>query len=548
MPVKVVLEAHLAARTVVLNARIRTLDDRFPEAQALAISGGSVSAVGDNSDIAALADSSTLVIDAGRRTVLPSFIDSHMHLRRASLMVTQFLDFTALRPASVADVLRLVGERALKSSANEWIQGDSLIPAQLAERRFPDRRELDAAAPDNPVVLRGIGRHVIAANSLALRIAGIDKDAVSPSGGRIERDADGCPTGILHGQAKMRLDNGHAQTVVPSAAPATRAAALRQTMTLLNSYGISCIHEMAREPTDVSEYLKLKEAGGLTSRVRILIRGIEAQTSLEQVIGLGLRSGFGDDWIRLEGVKFSIDGIESLGTAALYIDYPGQPGNRGIVRIEARHLTDAVAAAHRAGLQVAIHAVGQRAVDMALDAYEAAQQSPNPHLRHRLEHAYLPPERDQMERIARLGLIWSTQPSFLTTFGEVWRDVFGAQRAEEALPLRSAMARGIPIQLNSDFPSSPMNPFATIKAAVTRRTNLGRVLNPGERLTVDQAVRGMTGIAGGDGAHGRIAPGCRADMILLDQDPYVVPPDELEDIRVDTTLVGGEVVYSRHGT
>lgn len=535
----------MSTQTVILNGSFRTLNSEIPTAEAAAVSCGVVTVLGDNQEISRLIDSSTVVIDAQQRTVLPAFTDSHVHLRRASVMMASYLNFTALRPSSIADVLDMVHSRSVITPADGWIQGDSLAPSQLREKRFPDRQELDQAAPHHPVVLRGIGRHVIAANSLALQIAGIDHATVSPTGGRIERDAAGHPTGVLHAQAKLRLDATHPDTVIPAASEAERSAALRHAMGLLNSHGIACIHEMAREPNDISEYLRLRESGNLTARVRFYVRGIEAQTRLDQVVGLGLRSEFGDEWIRLGGVKFSIDGHESLHTAALYMDYPGESGNRGIVRIEPAQLNDAVAVAHGAGLQVAVHAIGQRAVDIALDAFAYARQRfPESDLQHRLEHAYLPAEPGQLERIAELGLIWSTQPSMLKTFGDAWPEVFGTERCAEALPLRRGLQLGIPIQLNSDFPNTPMNPFQTVQAAVTRRTGEGKLLGSDQCLTVEESLRYLSGAAGNT-RQGRITPGFLADLIIVDRDPLKVDPNELQHIKVDMTIVGGKVVYSR---
>jgi len=534
---------------VIVNGRVRTLDAQGTVASALAVSDGVIVAIGRDDEIIELAGNETERIDAGGRAVLPAFIDSHTHLRRASLVLSYYIDFLGTDPRRLQDVLEAVRLRAGQRPAGSWIQGDSLQPRRLDAGRYPTRWELDRAAPDHPVVIRGIGRHVAAANSLALKIAGIDRDTLDPPGGRLERGEDGEITGILHEHGKLRLDATRSDTVIPIPTEEDRVAALRDTMSLLHSYGIACVHEMAREPNDVGDYLRLREEDGLGVRVRLYIRGLKAQTRLEWVTGLGLRSEFGDDWVRLGGVKFSIDGAESAHNAALYEEYPGEPGNTGLLRIQPEELNEVVGAAHRSGLQVAVHSIGQRAVDIALDAFELAQrQYPGRRLRHRVEHAYTPLNPGQLERMAELGLLWSPQPAFLHASGEEWAEVFGEERGQRVLPVKTAAALGIPIQFNSDYPCSPMNPFIGLKTAVTRTTEQGNVFGADEAVSVDTALRYMTAAASYSTTNGRqgfLVPGNVADVMILSRDPYEIPGDEITGIEVALTMVDGNPVYRK---
>jgi predicted amidohydrolase YtcJ len=537
-----------AIDTILVNGRVRTLDTEGRVASAVAISGNQIVAVGDDAEIKDLASSVTERIDVGGRTVLPAFIDSHTHLRRAALVMSMYIDFLENQPSSLEEVLDCVRARVASAAPGSWIQGDSLDPRRLDIRRFPNRWELDSVAPDHPVLIRGIGRHVAAANSLALKLGGIDRDTPDPAGGRLERDASGEITGVLHEHGKLRLDATRADTVVPLPSEAERVRAMRQAMDVLHSRGIACIHEMAREPNDVGDYLRLREEGGLSTRVRFYIRGLEAQTKLEYVLGLGLRTGLGDDWMRLGGVKFSIDGAESAHNAALYEEYPGEPGNKGLLRIQPEALNEAVLAAHRGGLQVAVHAIGQRAVDIALDAFEnAGRTHPQQRLKHRVEHAYVPLNPGQLERMARLGLIWSTQPSFMYTAGEEWAEVFGDERCQSVLPLRTAASLGMQVQINSDFPCSPMDPFVGLRMAVSRRTQKGTVFGRDVAISIDAALRMMTNAVSHststEGRQGSIAAGRLADVIVLDQDPYEVVPEELNSIKVLLTMVDGVSRY-----
>jgi hypothetical protein len=535
---------------VIVNGKVHTLDAAGTKASAVAVAGGRIVAVGRDDEILDLAGDAAERIDVGGRAVLPAFIDSHTHLRRASLVMAYYIDFMEMRPTRLEDVLDAVRVRAERRPAGSWIEGDSLEPGRLDAERFPTRWELDKVAPDHPVVVRGIGRHVAAVNSLALKIAGIDRDTPDPHGGRLERTPDGELTGLLHEHGKLRLDATRSDTVIPIPTEAERVAALGESMGVLHSYGIATIHEMAREPNDIGDYLRLREAQGLGVRVRFYVRGLEAQTKLDWVLGLGLRNEFGDEWIRLGGVKFSIDGAESAHNAALYEEYPKEPGNTGLLRIEPEPLREAVVAAARNGLQVAVHSIGQRAVDIALDAFAAAaQEAPAPRLRHRVEHAYTPLFPGQLERIAELGLMWSPQPAFMYASGEEWAEVFGEERAQQVMPFQRAAELGIPIQFNSDFPCSPMNPYVGLQTAVTRRTEKGNVFGADQAVSVDTALRYMTTAASYSMSrhrrHGSIEPGNFADIMVTSRDPYEIPPDELLTIETALTMVDGVPVYRK---
>lgn len=532
---------------VLLNGEVHTLNAQGDVCSAVAIGDGRVVAVGDDDEIRALATKTTDVIDVGGRLVLPAFIDSHTHLRRAALVVAYYIDFQEMRPVLLQQVLDAVAEQARRRPEGAWIQGDSLDGRRLDSGRFPNRWELDVVAPHHPVVIRGVGRHVAAVNSLALALAGIDRSTPDPPGGRLERDGSGEVTGILHEHGKLRLDATRSDTVIPLPSESERVAALREMMGRLHANGIACVHEMAREPNDIGDYLRLREEGGLGVRVRLYVRGLEAQTKLDWVLGLGLRSEFGDEWLRLGGAKFSIDGAESGHNAALYEDYPGEPGNCGLLRIQPDAINEAVLKCQQHGLQVAIHAIGQRAVDIALDAFESAQKtSPQPRLRHRLEHAYLPPRPGQFERIASLGLMLSTQPAFMYEAAEEWADVFGEERCHTVFPCRTAARLGIPIQFNSDYPCSPMNPFVGLQTAVTRRTEAGNVFGANEAVSVDAALRYMITAASystAQGKQGSLEPGHFADMMITARNVYKIPPDEIAKTEIAMTLVGGAPVY-----
>jgi predicted amidohydrolase YtcJ len=509
-----------------------------------------ITAVGGTSDILDQAPRGTVVVDLAGRHVLPAFTDSHTHYHRAAVLRMHFLDFTALGPRSVGDILTAVKGAAATLPPGQWVQGDNLSAAALAEGRLPSRAELDRACLGRPVILRTVGKHGISANSAALAAAGITAATQDPPGGRIERDESGEPTGVLHETAKLRLDALRADTVVPPLTETARLAALRQGLAELARHGITEIHEIVQSPDELADYARLREAGGLTARVVYYVRVIEGQATLDDLLRLGLRTGFGDDWLRLGGVKVSIDGSCTMHNAALYTGYLDEPDNTGLIRVAQDDLDDLVARAEQGGLQVAVHAIGQRAVDMAADAIERATEGGQPsRLRHRVEHAYLAPRAGQLERLRDLGVVVSTQPAFLWANGDTWPVMFGQEETSRMLPVRSLLDLGIPVLLNTDFPNAPLDPLLTLRAAVDRRSRSGTVIGAAEAITAREAWSLATaGAAYGafeDQTRGRIAPGYLADLVVLSADPYdlaALGPD-----AVDGTVVGGRPVHVTDG-
>ena len=482
--------------------------------------------------------------------MLPGFTDSHMHFKRASAFLSLYIDFDSVEPATVADVTREVGSRVSVEPPGTWIQGDGLEPGRLEEKRFPTRGELDRVAADNPVVLRSVGRHVVAANSLALERAGIDATTPDPPGGRIERDEQGQPTGVLHEEAKLRLDANRSDSAIPPDSNKDRIAALSRAVELLHSNGIVAIHEMPRDPDQVSDWLQLREQEEPRVRVRFYIRGLAAQTSVYHLLGSGLRSGFGDAWLTLGGVKFSLDGSGAFRNAMVYDPYPGEPDNVGLQRVDTDEFVEAVRQSHAGRLQIAVHAIGQQALDLALGAFEALGV-PGPELaarRHRIEHAHFPPRPGQLERLRDLGLILSMQPASIEAVGDTWRRVFEDDRLEGVMPVVTAMDLGIRIQFNSDFPCAKLNPFVGIKAAVIRQTSSGHTLDASQAVDTETALRFMTHqpahTAFEETWRGYLRPGYAADLVVLDRDPLETPPDDLDLVEVVKTIVGGKTVFT----
>lgn len=516
--------------------------------EAIAIAEGRIVATGRADEIRPLAGPGTRHIDLAGRAVLPGFTDSHTHSHRAAIVRRLYLDFDVLAPSSIADVLDHVARRSAELPPDAWLQGDSLTAARLAEGRFPDRTELDAVAGDRPVVLRSVGKHVAVANSVALRLAGIDRTTEDPPGGRIERRADGEPNGILHERAKLRLDTSHPDTVVPQPASSARQAALRAGYADLQRLGITTIHEMVRTREEAADIAAVHAQGGLGVRTRLFYRVHETELELESLTSLGIRRGFGDDWLRVLGVKVSVDGWCIFANAAVIEPYRDQPDNRGLLRIESAELDRIVDEANAHGLSVALHAVGPRAVDAALDAFAAAG-APRAG-RYRLEHAHLDLDGARLDRMRELGVVWSVQPALLTAYPRDWARVLEPERIERIMPLADGLARGIPTIHNSDVPSGPQAPFAAIRAAVDRPS----ICRPNERsaqaVPLERAWQAWTTLpaeVAGERAVGRLSQGNAADLIVLDRDPLASTIPDQESPVLVATMIDGRFVHGADG-
>jgi len=523
--------------TLLVNGRIYPDADTAEPVASLAIDGGLVVAAGTRETAAAALPAGTRTVDLQGRTVLPAFIESHTHFHRSAVLSRFFLDFETLRPGTVDDVLAAVSKRASTVPPDAWIQGDGLSPARLAEGRLPDRHQLDRAGGGRAVVLRGIGKHVVAASSAALAAAGIHAATPDPAGGRIEREPDGTPSGILHERAKLRLDQSATDTVVPSPAAAERRAALRDAVADLHRLGIGTLHEMIRLPDEAGDWTALHQAGELDVRVRLFYRVHESPLDLAWLEALGIRRGLGDDRLAVQGIKLSVDGFCIFRNALVHEPYPGQPENRGLLRIEDDRLRSLVARANAQGLQVAVHAVGARAVDMALDAFEAA--GPARAVPYRLEHGYVDVDRSHLLRMRDLGVTWSTQPAFRTAYAREWTEAFGAERRDRLMPLAEADAIGLPMLFNSDAPCAPVDPLGGIRAAVSGGdTPAGAV----SRRAAWRAFTSAPADAAGEPRLGRLVPGSPADLVAFDDDPFAATTD-LDAITVGTTLIGGRVAF-----
>jgi predicted amidohydrolase YtcJ len=545
------VDSHSAVPGVVLeNAVVRTLDPSDKVGAALAFAAGRIVLVGNVEDARDAAPPGSRRVDLGGLTIVPGIIDAHTHFQKAALARSHSIDFLELRPTTVADVIGFVQERVTRERSGVWVRGDSLNPRDLHERRYPTRSELDSVSPVNPVVLFGPGNHSIAANSLALAIAGIDRSTEDPPGGRVERGDDGNPTGVLRELGKLRLDPNRPDSVVPSPSFEDRVSAIESGFQHLHRFGITAIHDVVMDQAEIGAYVKLRMEGRLSVRVRLLVRGYESRFKLDDIVASGLQPPFGDPWLQFSGVKLSIDGALGEHNAATYEPYPGEPRNRGLVRISQGPLDEIVERCHSSRLRLAIHAIGPRALDMALDAFERAfAKVGRGDLRHRIEHAFIFDGDRQVERLAAAGLLVSTQPAFLYDGAELperWLE----DASTRVMPLRTLLDRAVRVAGGTDYPYVPVDPWPGMSALTTRRTKSGVKIAASEAIGASEAIRLQTTEAAWAGYDehllGSIEAGKAADLVVLSNDPLGegLAGEPIESVM---TIAGGRIVHNpRH--
>jgi len=529
----------MQAGLVLYNGRIYTMDRTNPRVQAVAIAGNRIAAVGDDAQIKCLLAPGGEAIDLGGRTVVPGFTDCHIHFVEYALRLTR-IDLAGVQ--SRAEAVRRVAERARTAKPGEWLLGGGWDHNLWEDTSLPTKEDLDSVAPHNPVALDSKDGHSLWVNSLALARAGIAAETPDPSGGEIERQpGTGEPTGILKENARHLVKN-----VIKRPSLEDIRSALKVAMANAHRAGLTGIHDCEDELAFAAfqELLKKGELG-----LRVLMH-IPAK-NLDAAIGLGLRTGFGNEWLRVGGVKVFADGALGSRTAAMLAPYQEEPLNLGIAVTPKEEMRELVRKASRAGLSVAIHAIGDRANRDVLDVLEESRQAGGgADLRHRIEHVQLLHPAD-IPRLARLGVIASMQPIHATSDMEMVRRHWGEERARRAYAWRSLLEAGTVLAFGSDCPVESLDPLAGIHAAVTRRRADGSPgpegWHPEERISVGEAVRAYTwGAAYASGEErekGVIALGKLADLVVLSQDIFAVPPMAILETEVEATVLNGKFVY-----
>lgn len=527
---------------ILFNGSIVTLDANQSRVSALAVAQGRIIAVGTDDDILGMADSDTSRENLGGKFVIPGLTDAHIHWEgtaRALDMVNVFeVPDNSLALARVAD-------RVSRTPVGQWIIGYGWSQDLWPEKRFPVSADLDSIAPHHPVFLTAKSGHAAWVNSLALRLCGITSATLDPEGGQLVRDASGQITGILLENA-INLISRH----VPVPTLGELANQMKAAQQLALAAGLTGIHDFD-QPSCLRALQLLRERGELNLRV---LKNINKEW-LPAALDSGLRWGFGDEWIRIGGLKVFADGALGPRTAAMVKPFENEPTNYGIVTTEKEEMIELVSRASAAGLPSTIHAIGDRAVHDVLDVYEHVRREESARgeltatRRHRIEHVQLIHPTDA-KRLAQLNIIASMQPIHATS-DMLAADEFWGKRSQWAYNARLQLDQGVVVAFGSDAPVEPFEPLKGIYAAVTRQRPDGSPgpdgWHPELRLTVDEALRAFTigpaYAAGLENEVGKLAPGYLADLVVLDRDLYTVPPPEILSTQVMATMVGGEWRY-----
>jgi predicted amidohydrolase YtcJ len=541
----------LAPDLLLTNGTVFRMDGSPAQPGAVAIKGDCILWVGSDEQVRELAGPRTERIDVRGRPILPGLVDTHVHLagcatRSLSVDVRDFYD-PSIR--SVGDIQARIRTEVARTPPGQWIvaRGSPLQDYRLMEERLPSRAELDEVAPQHPCYVT-FGSHILVANTPALRARGITRDTESPTGGVVVKDPlSGEPTGVLRERAQLLLRGTDTDLTVEAL-----AANIERELELCAARGVTTIHDIVVNNREVRAYQELARAGRLPVRVQFLVRVIESNFSKESLLDLGLLHGLGSDWLRLGGIKMSIDGGITGKNAAfsdpLVHDGEEQPG---LIRIEQDELDDTVARYHRMGMRCCIHAIGDVAMDMALEALDKAiSLTPRRDHRHRVEHLgnwMITPER--LERVTRLGILPVPNPGFLYYMGAELLDLLGPRRTVHGFPFRTLMEAGVPLTFGSDAPNFyPVDPLRDLGAAVSRATVQGPHFSPEEAISIYRALWTQTAGAAYAGFQehqlGTLRPGALADIAVLEEDPLRYPADRFRELPVHLTITGGRVVHS----
>lgn len=530
------------------NAHIVTMDVPQTIVTAMAVRDGKVLAIGNDMELNACASRRTKIVDLQKRTVLPGLIDVHTHVMEWTKgLLRGEIDAGYPKVHSIAEIADEVRQRVKTASSGAWIVGSSWDDAKLAEHRYVTRLDLDPVSPANPVYLVHVSGHLAVANSAALQLAGITKDTADPQGGVIERDNSGEPTGIVKDTAM-----GLVSAVLPGDPPDINMRAAKLISEKAAEVGLTTLHDIFISSDEIRGYQDAYARGWLKIRVQMSPQ-IGSIADAQKLANMGVHTGFGDDYLKFGAAKMFADGGMGARTIAIYPPgVIGESDNLGVLRWKPEDMHKAHMIAAAAGWQLETHAIGDRAIDEVLDSYTAVvkQLGLKDH-RFRIVHAGLSTPAVQ-KRMRELNIVVDGNPPFVYWIGS-WFQKYGPDRVRWCYPAKSYIENGIIEAAGSDVNVTPISPWWGIWAAVVRKDlQTGQVLAPEERITVEQALTLYTrnGAYAGfeEGIKGSLAPGKLADFIVVDRDVLGVPSDELKDVHVLETWVGGQKLYERTAT
>ena len=526
-----------------VNGNIHALDDIDSTYQAVGASRGIIVALGSNNEVKRLVGTKTEVIDLKGATMFPGFMEAHSHLSMHAYLISG-IDLSSNKASKIKDIVRLVKNAAEQVSEGTWIKGSRYAEYYLAENRHPTRYDLDPISPHHPVILLHTSLHACVLNSVALNELGITRETTTPKGGISEYDPEtGELSGVFHDAAKVEIFRQIYSRDLNKMTKKERVEMIGKGSRKYAEAGFVFAADASVMPATLRIYQDALDAGELKIRVYTM----NHVDFCEHLIKAGISFGFGNDRLRIGSIKIFIDGGISNRTAALRAPYLTPPYDCGLKVLSHEDLINMFHKFNELGYQIAVHCQGDDGLADLLDAYETilGPYSDNP-LRHRIEHAgCLYP--DLLKRAADMNILIAVQPSFIGELGDGILEALGQQRAHGLFPYQSMLQAGICLGGSSDCPVTLLDPRLGLRDAVLRRTPSGETLGQDESLTMDQALRmytrGAAYLSFDEHLNGTIEVGKRADFTVMDTDPRTVNPEEVPDIPIVMTVVGGEIVF-----
>ena len=520
---------------ILYNGTIFTSNPKEPRAQALAIADGRLIAVGSNADILKMATARTKKIDLGYKTVLPGFIDAHSHPAYSGIKHLKMVDCD-LR--SIAAIKNAIKQRAALTPKGKWVEGFKYDDTKTNEGRKINMADLDDAAPEHPVRITHRGGHTYYCNSLAFKMANVDEATPNPQGGEFEKTSDGKLTGCVKEAAADVFDK-----LIPDASTRSeRQEGVKLISKMMAKTGITSVTDAGGSPEDLQAYEDAYEAGELDVRIYCMIRYLH----IDKMIAAGVRTGMGNDWVKIGGMKLACDGSISERTARLSQPYTGRPDDYGILVMDDEQMYPYAKKAYDAGWQIGIHANGDVGIDTTLKLYERLyKEKPKKDPRFRIEHCTMIND-NLVQRMKTLGVVPTPFSTYVYYHGEKMK-AYGEERLKNMFALRSFLNAGIRPTQASDYPPGPFEPMMALQSSVTRTDMKGTIWGANQKVTVEEAIKIGT-INGAYASYeekikGSLEVGKLADLVVLGRNPFKEDPSTLITIPIERTMAGGRWVF-----